>query len=99
MKYVVMVRDNLYRYEDDDRRASGSPALEKEYTYPEIDWNNECEVDAFNCWKYGLEEALQKEWEKIYGPESTVFLERKYSDMSIADWRALGYEEDFGYYG
>lgn len=87
MIYVVMVRDEL----GEDERAFGSPSLEKEYNFPAIDWDDEDMVEAFYTWKANIEERLQNEWEELYGEESRVFLERKYSDMSMSDWRRLGY--------
>lgn len=94
MRYVVMVKDEL----GEDSRAYGSPALEKVYEYPAIDWEDEIAVDAFYYWKNRVEDKLQEEWENIYGPESRIFLEREYSDMSLSEWRALGYgTDDFGF--
>ena len=89
-KYVVMYRDEL----GDCYRAYGSEALEKEYTYPDVDWDNELEVDVFYMWQAALEERLNEEWCKGFpeGRESHVFLERKYSDMSLSDWARLGYD-------
>lgn len=86
-QYVVMYRDEL----GDCFRAYGSEALEREYTYPSVNWDDELEVDVFYMWQSALEDKLQEEWERIYGPESQVFLERKFSDMSLGEWRALGY--------
>ncbi len=88
MKYVVMCRDEL----GDCFRAHGSKALEAEYTYPSIDWDNEIDTEVFYAWQSALEDKLQEEWERIYGPESRVFLERKFSDMSLSDWARLGYD-------
>ena len=88
MKYVVMGRDEL----GDVFRAFGSKALEAVYTYPAIDWEDDLQVDVFYMWKSALEDRLQEEWEKIYGPESQMFLEREYSDMSLSDWARLGYD-------
>lgn len=87
-KYVVMVRDELGECE----RAFGSPNLEREYTYPSIDWDNELDVEMFYTWQSALEQLLQEEWEKLFGPESIVFLERKFSDMSLGEWGRLGYD-------
>ena len=87
-KYVVMVRDEL----GDCSRAYGSPNLEKEYTFPAFDWEDEDMVIAFNAWQDGIESRLQEEWKRIYGEESTIFLERKYSDMSLSDWARLGFD-------
>ena len=89
-KYVVMVKDEL----GEVMRAYGSPSLEKEYIYPDVDWDNEVDTDVFYAWQYELERRLQEEWEKIFGPECQVFLERKFSDMSLADWKHLGYGPD-----
>lgn len=88
MRYVVMVRDELGH----PMRAFGSKALETVYTYPAIDWEDEIQTDVFYMWQSALEERLQEEWEKIYGPESHIFLEREYSDMSLSDWARLGYD-------
>ena len=87
MKYVVMFRDEC----GEVVRAFGSPNLEKEYTYPTVDWNNELEVDMFYTWQARLEELLQKEWEEHFGPECQIFLERKFSDMSLGEWANYGY--------
>lgn len=87
MVYVVMFRDEL----GEEQRAFGSPNLEREWKYASVDWDNEIEVQAFYAWKDSIEDMLQTEWEGLYGEESTVFLERKYSDMSMSDWARLGY--------
>ena len=47
--------------------------------------------DAFAAWKNNLETRGQKDWEQKFGPESRVFLERQYSDMSLGDWQRMGY--------
>lgn len=91
MKYVVMVKDEL----GEVMRAYGSPSLEKEYSYPDVDWDNELETEVFYSWQCELERLLQEEWEKTFGPECQVFLERKFSDMSLADWEHLGYDTDW----
>lgn len=89
-KYIVMIKDEV----GEVMRAHGSQALEKEYSYPDVDWDNELETEVFYAWQYELECRLQEEWEKIYGPECQVFLERKFSDMSLADWARLDYNTD-----
>lgn len=88
MKYIVMGRDEL----GDCFRAYGTPNLEKTYVYPAFDWNDEDMIIAFYAWKDNIEERLQEEWESICGPESRVFLEREYADMSLSDWARLGYD-------
>ena len=86
-KYVVMIRGECGEIE----RAFGSPNLEREYTYPAVDWDNELDVEMFYTWQSALEELLQKEWEELFGPESMVFLERKFSDMSLSEWSRYGF--------
>lgn len=85
MKYVVMKKDELgfehrcYAFED------------KVYEFPKFDRNDEAMFIAFQAWKDHIENELNNEYSEKYGNESHLFLERQYSDMSLSEWRALGY--------
>lgn len=81
MKYVIMVKDEL----GDDFRAYGTPFLEAEHEFPSFEDDNEAMRDAFFAWMNNIEARAQKEWEQTFGPECHVFLERKFSDYSLAE--------------
>ena len=87
MKFIFMGRDEL----GDDFRAYGSEFLEKVHEFPNYDSEDEAMEEAFYTWKQVMEEKGNKEWRSLYGPESTIFLEREYSDMSMSDWHKMGY--------
>lgn len=87
MKYVFMVREET----GEEVRAFGSPLLEEVHEFPSYDPDDEAMEDAFSAWKNNLETRGQKDWEQKFGPESRVFLERQYSDMSLGDWQRMGY--------
>ena len=90
MKFVFMRRDEL----GEESRAYGSEFLEKVHEFPNYDTEDEAMLEAFYTWKKVTEDKGNKEWRSIFGPESTVFLEREYSDMSMSDWHKMGYGED-----
>ena len=85
MKYVAMKKDEL----GFENRCF---LFENEiYEFPAFDSDNDAMFIAFHAWKDAIEERLNKEWQEKYGSESYIFLERLYSDMSLSDWRKLGY--------
>lgn len=90
MKFVFMITDEC----GDDSRAYGSSFLESVHEFPAFDADDEAMQAAFDAWKLSLVTKAQEEWNHIYGPESRIFLERLYSDMSMGDWRRLGYGGD-----
>ena len=51
-------------------------------------------LEAFYTWKQVKEDELNKKWQFQYGSECTIFLERDYNDMSMSDWKAMGYGND-----
>ena len=52
-------------------------------------------LEAFYTWKQVKEDELNKKWRSQYGSECTIFLERDYNDMSMSDWKAMGYGNDY----
>jgi len=87
MKFIFMYRDELGH----ESRAYGSEFLEKIHEFPNYDSDDEAMTEAFYVWKNMTEDKGNKEWRNIFGSESTVFLEREHSDMSMSDWHKLGY--------
>lgn len=87
MKYVVMYRDEC----GDEHRAFGTPFLEGVHEFPAFDSDNGAMYAAFLTWQREIEEEAQRQWEEIFGPESRCFIERLFSDLSLLEWRALGY--------
>ena len=90
MKFVFMRQDEL----GDESRAFGSEFLESVHEFPNFDSDDEAMQEAFDAWKNVMESKGNKEWREKYGPESTIYLEREYSDMSMSDWHKLGYGLD-----
>lgn len=52
-------------------------------------------LEAFYTWKQVKEDELNKKWQSQYGSECTIFLERDYNDISMSDWKAMGYGNDY----
>ena len=75
--YVFMRRDEL----GEEVRAHGSDFLEAEHSFPAFDEEDEAMFSAFTAWSDSLETRGQEEWEELYGPESKIFLEEKYSSQ------------------
>lgn len=88
-KYIFMIRDEL----GDEVRAHGTEFLSGVHEFPSFDWEDDAMVAAFMAWKSSLTRRGQEEWEATYGAESTVFLERLASDMSLSEMAALGWGE------
>ena len=89
MKYVAMMRDEL----GDEVRC---PLFDKEvFEFPKYDLEDNAMLEAFYTWKQVKEDELNKKWQSQYGSECTIFLERDYNDMSMSDWKAIGYGNDY----
>ena len=87
-KYVLMAT-----YECGDVfRAYGTDFLEAEHEFPAFDEDDDAMFQAFVAWADAIEKRAQREWKETHGCECHLFLERKYSDMSLSEWAALGYD-------
>lgn len=81
-KYIFMTRDEL----GDEIRAHGTEFLSGVHEFPSFDPEDDAMWEAFEAWRRNLVERGQKDWESIFGPESTIFLERLASDMTFRIW-------------
>lgn len=89
-KYVFMVRNEV----GEEHRAYGTRLLSVVHAFPDFDPEyDEAMCEAFEAWRRNLTERGQKDWESVFGPESTIFLERLASDMSLSEMVALGWGE------
>lgn len=86
MKYVVMRRDEL----GDEIRAEGHPDLERVYEFPDFEEGDEAMEAALWAWEMAIEDRVNKIWSEIYGPESTLFLEREYRDYFRTSFHQYG---------
>lgn len=94
-KYVLMATDECGA----DFRAYGTDFLEAEHEFPAFDEDDNAMWQAFITWENAIVERAQNEWEETHGCECHLFLERKYSDMSLSEWRNLGFGSPFDPYG
>ena len=94
-KYVLMATDECGA----DFRAYGTDFLEAEHEFPSFNADDEAMCEAFIAWKNAIVERAQREWAELYGDECYLFLERKYSDMSLSEWRTLGFGSPFEPWG
>ena len=65
----------------DDFRAYGSECLEREYTFPAFDEDDDAMWEAYQVWKLTIEAKVNEEWQSIYGPERRLFLEETYASQ------------------
>lgn len=83
-KYVFMRRDEL----GEARRAEGSDFLEKIHSFPDFNSDEDPAMwDAFLAWEESMNKRGQEEWEQMYGPESSVYLEETYESQ----FKRMGY--------
>jgi len=90
MKFVIMVRDEL----GEESRAYGTDFLSAIHEFPSFDEDDAAMTEAFFAWMSSVENRAQADWESVFGPESSVFIERLFSDMTLSELGTMcGYDD------